>query len=150
MTRWSGGGTTAMLTACVTAGLTLSVSDAVNVAVAVPCPPVTDTVATPVPGVADQLYTAPSSLPVRLTVNGAAFCATLVIGFAGALIEGGLFTAGALTLVLTSCVVAGVFTLSESDAVNFAVPLKPVCSVTVKVAVDVPWPPVTETVETPA
>src|SRR3954451_13752927 len=33
----------------------------------------------------------PSSLPVRFTVNGAAFCATVVIGLAGGVMVGGLF-----------------------------------------------------------
>ncbi|MDQ3753370.1 MAG: hypothetical protein M3371_01395 [Acidobacteriota bacterium] len=55
-----------------------------------PCPPVTPTEETPVPAVAAQLKTLPSSLPVRLTVKGAASCATVVIGLAGALIVGGL------------------------------------------------------------
>src|SRR5215208_1579425 len=94
-----------MLTACVTTELTLSESLAVKVAVPekpavrvtvyvtleVPCPAVTATFETPVPAVADQLKMLLSSEPVRPTVNGAAFCATVVIGFAGALMEGGLF-----------------------------------------------------------
>ena len=50
---------------------------------AVPCPPVTFTLATPVPGVAVQLKMLPSSVPERLTVNGGGSCATVVIGFAG-------------------------------------------------------------------
>jgi len=39
---------------------------------------------------------------------------------------------------------------SLSEAVNFAVPLKPVIRVTVNVALAVPCPPVTLTVCTPA
>src|SRR5712692_3833168 len=58
---------------------------------AVPWPLATVTLETPVPGVADQLKMLLSSLPVRLTSNGAAFCSTVVIGLAGALIDGGLF-----------------------------------------------------------
>src|SRR6476619_7470517 len=34
-----------------------------------------------------------SSLPVSPTVNGAAFCATVVMGLAGGVMEGGLFGA---------------------------------------------------------
>src|SRR5258708_29392670 len=33
----------------------------------------------------------PSSLPERLTLNGAEFCCTVAIGFAGLLMVGGLF-----------------------------------------------------------
>src|SRR5438105_14344898 len=114
MTRCVGappGAVTLMLTSCVTGGLTLSESDAVNVAVPlnpalrvtvyvtldVPCPPVTLTDATPLPGVADQLYTLPSSVPLRFTVNGAASCATLVIGFAGVVMSGGVVAPFELT-----------------------------------------------------
>src|SRR3954469_16829486 len=42
----------------------------------------------PVPGVADQLKIPPSSLPVRLTVNGAASRVTVAIGFAGGVMLG--------------------------------------------------------------
>ena len=50
--------------------------------------------------------------------------------------------------MFTACV-TGAFTLSESDAVNVAIPLNPVCRVTVKVAVAVPCPPLTDTLATP-
>jgi len=50
--------------------------------------------------------------------------------------------------MFTVCV-AAVLTLSESEAVRVAVPLKPPCSITVKVAWLVPCPAVTETSETP-
>jgi hypothetical protein len=50
----------------------------VKVALAAFCPPVTLTEETPTPGVADQLYTLPSSLPVRVTGNAGAFCSTVV------------------------------------------------------------------------
>src|SRR5437773_5957150 len=97
---------TVMFTGLVTVGLTLSVSVAVKVAVpvklgasvtvyvmfAVPWPPATVTLCTPVPAVAPQLKMLLSSLPERLTLNGAALNSTVVIGLPGALITGGLFT----------------------------------------------------------
>src|SRR5947208_2759815 len=55
---------------------------------------------------------------------------------------------GGVTEMLTACV-AGALTLSESDAVKVAVPLKPPCTVTVNVAWLVPCPAVTLTSETP-
>src|SRR5213078_3068360 len=85
----------------------------------------------------------PSSVPLRLTVNAGAFCSTVVIGFAGAVMVGGLLMA--LTAMLAVLVVAGVLTLSDSEAVKLAVPLKPLCSVTWYVTVAVPCPATTVT-----
>src|SRR5437773_2449601 len=103
-----GGGVTVMFTACVAGMLTLSESVAVKVAVpvkwgasvtvyvmfAVPWPPATVTLCTPVPAVAPQLKMLLSSLPERLTLNGAAFCSTVVIGLAGVLITGTVLPQG--------------------------------------------------------
>src|SRR5436190_9547534 len=60
----------------------------------VPWPLATVTLWTPVPAVAPQLKTLLSSLPERLTLNGAAFCSTVVIGFAGVLITGTVLPQG--------------------------------------------------------
>src|SRR5579872_6117253 len=45
----------------------------------------------PAPGVADQLKMPLSSVPDRLTLNGALLTSTVVIGLAGALITGAAF-----------------------------------------------------------
>src|SRR6185436_20043000 len=164
MTRCSTGGggvgVTVMFTACVTIGLRLSERRAVNDAVplkptcsvtvqvtfAVPWPAETTTDATPVPATADQLKTLLSSEPLRPALNGAESCATVAIGFAGAVIVGGLF--GATTEMLTG-VDTGGLTLSESVAVNVAVPVKPAWIATVQVTFAVPWPELTVTEVTP-
>ena len=151
-----------MLTVRVTIGFTLSERRAVNVAVplnpacsvtlyvtfAVPCPALTTTDEMPVTATADQLKMLLSSEPLRPTVNGAASCATVAIGFAGAVIVGGLLTTVGVTAMLTARV-TGAFTLSVSDAVNVAVPLNPDCSVTLYVTFAVPCPALTTTDEMP-
>src|SRR5947208_3117613 len=97
-----GAGVTVIFTGWFTVGFTLSdsldvklavpenpeVSVTVYVTFEVPCPPVTATFDTPVPAVADQLNILLSSVPVRPTVKGAESCATVVTGFAGAVIVG--------------------------------------------------------------
>src|SRR5438128_870079 len=98
----------------------------------------------PDPGVADQLKILLSSEPWRLTVKGAASCATVAIGSAIALMVGGSFTTVGVTLMLTVLVTAG-FTLSESEAVNVAVPLKLGESATLKVTLEVLFAPLTLT-----
>jgi hypothetical protein len=96
----------------------------------VPWPAVTATDETPVPAAPDQLKTLLSSEPERLTANGAASWATVAIGLSGGTIDGGSFGMTELTWMLTARVTAA-FTLSESEAVKLAVPLKPDCRVTV-------------------
>src|SRR5262249_19155832 len=95
-----------MWTVLLTAGLTLSESVAVKLAVpvkpfcsvtvklmfAVPCPLATVTLVTPVPGVADQLEMSPSSLALRLPLNGGALALTVGIGWGGLVIVGGWLT----------------------------------------------------------
>ena len=64
-------------------------------------------------------------------MNGAASWATVAMGLAGAVIVGGSFATKGVTAMFTTCVVAGVLTLSERDAVNVAVPLNPATRATV-------------------
>jgi len=81
----------------------------------------TTTLETPVPAVAPQVKALLSSLPERLTLNDAAFWSTAVIGFAGALIIGGLLTTTQGVIVIAELRGAAVATVKSLALLSVSV-----------------------------
>src|ERR1043166_4292478 len=90
----------------------------------VPWPLATATFCTPLPGVALQVNALLSSLPVRLTLNGAAFWKTVAIGFTGGGMGGGLLTTTPHGCVVEE-VLRGFGAATEKSAELLSVSLQP-------------------------